>query len=134
MFKCCVLSSYLGLLRKLRSLLHGTKPAAPAYCGSLCTPAAAGLAHPHRHEDGAADVHEQMLLKCFLPHRPSFPCQPCHLPKGEYLCNIVRSFETSLVCPHLVRLTALQAGGHRWCPLMDYLSVLKFPKAHCAVT
>lgn len=134
MFKCCVLSFCLGLLRKLWSLFHGTKPAAPAYCGSLYTPAAAGLAHPHCHEDGAADVHEQMHLKCFLPHWPSFPCQPCHLPKGEYLSNTVRSFDTSLVCPHLVRLTVLWAGGHLWCPLMDYLSVLKFPKAHCAVT
>lgn len=52
-----------GLLWELRPLLHCPEPAAPSHRGPLHPPAAAGLAHPHRHEDGAAHVHEQVRLR-----------------------------------------------------------------------
>lgn len=58
------LSLSAGLLWELRPLLHRPEPAAPSHRGPLHPPAAAGLAHPHRHEDGAARVHEQVHLRC----------------------------------------------------------------------
>lgn len=59
-----------GLLRELGPLLHRAEPAAPPHRGPLHPPAAAGLAHPRRHQDGAADVHEQVQL---TGARPAFP-------------------------------------------------------------
>lgn len=73
-----------GLLWELGPLLHRTEPAAPTHRRSLHPPAAAGLAHPHRHADGPADVHEQVYLKCtwpdsFLTFHPS----PANLPLAK---------------------------------------------------
>lgn len=53
----------LGLLWELWPLLDGTEPASTPDCSSLHPPAAARLAHSHCHEDGAADVHEQVLVR-----------------------------------------------------------------------
>lgn len=55
---------HVGLLRELGPLVHGAEPAAPSHRGPLHPPAAPGLAHPHRPEDGAANVHEQVHLRC----------------------------------------------------------------------
>lgn len=51
-----------GLLWELGSFLHRAELAAPTNCGPLRPTAPAGLAHPHRCQDGAADVHEQVQL------------------------------------------------------------------------
>lgn len=75
-----------GFLRELRPLLHGAEPAASAYRGPLRPPAAAGLAHSHRHEDGAVDVHEQVHLKR-SPPAFSLTCQPATAKRGTFICT-----------------------------------------------
>lgn len=99
---CSFLSS--GLLWELWPLLHCTEPAAPTHRSSLHPSATAGLAYPHRHEVGAADVHEQVYLKCTQPAFSSFPCQPAACQKGDVdlalknpSCNFVMTF-ISLTC------------------------------------
>lgn len=63
-FALRLISLSAGLLWELWPLVHGPEPAAPPHRGPLHPPAAAGLAHPHRPEDGAANVHEQVHLRC----------------------------------------------------------------------
>lgn len=116
----CISTFYFssGLLWELWPLLHSAEPAAPPHRGPLHPPSAAGLAHPHRCEAGAADVHEQVYLKCTQPACSSLSILilPIRcLPKGgptrkDPPCNSVMTFMS------LTRLSLhkVRAGGPIW--------------------
>lgn len=112
-----------GFLWELWPLLHGAEPAASTYRGSLHPPAATGLAHPHRHEDGAVDVHEQVCVRCtqsaFSPHRPSFPCQPAACQRGTLVQLSEMTFISS-VCPSLFSEAQSKLSLGRWTCLVSF--------------